>query len=79
MAFNPDGLGVLAYCNGFTLWHYRGVNNAAAEIKTAGFFNPAADLMRKGDLVVFQSQNETSGIRRISAHSGAQVNTAAMA
>mgnify|MGYP000922504734 CR=1 FL=1 len=79
MAFDSDGLGVLAYCNGFTLWHYHGADSSFSTIKTNGFFNPAADLMRLGDLIVVQAKNDISGMRRVSLQNGAQVNTAAMA
>ena len=40
MAFNAKNLSVLAYANGFTLWHYASDDTAAA-IDSAGYFNPA--------------------------------------
>lgn len=49
--FNIRNLSVLAYANGFTLWHYR---NPAAPITAclgAGFFQDAADMLTPGDIM----------------------------
>ncbi len=78
MAFDPEGLGVLAYCNGFTFWHYRTSEDGVATIKSSGYFNPAADVLRLGDFIVFQSNGDTSGIRRVSSIDNDQVATAPM-
>ncbi len=51
MAFESKGLSVLAYANGFTLWHYTTVD-AAAEVDTAGYFDAAADMVRVGDMIL---------------------------
>lgn len=52
MAFSSCNLSVLAYANGFTLWHY----SAGAEYTTAdsgaGFFDDARDLVSTGDIVM---------------------------
>jgi hypothetical protein len=50
MAFTLRNLSVLAYANGFTLWHYKGV--ALAQANAPGFFADAADLMAPGDMVM---------------------------
>ena len=42
---------MLAYANGFTLWHYTSAD-AAAAIDTAGYFDEAADMLRKGDMIM---------------------------
>tara|TARA_R110002096_G_scaffold182766_5_gene360441 strand:+ start:2186 stop:2425 length:240 start_codon:yes stop_codon:yes gene_type:complete len=78
MAFDPDGLGVLAYCNGITIWHYLSKTDGASTIKANGFFSEAADMMKLGDLIVFQSSNDTSGMRRVALLTPTQVNTAAL-
>ena len=57
MAYNPNDLSVLAYANNFTLWHYTTTDSSVA---TAGFFNPAADMMQVGDLVI--ANVDTDGI-----------------
>lgn len=49
MAFMPHDLSVLAYANGFTLWHYA---SADADTDAAGYFDPAADLLRAGDMIL---------------------------
>ena len=51
MAYASKDLSVLAYANGFTLWHYT-TADAAADVDTAGYFNGAADMLRVGDIVV---------------------------
>ena len=62
MAFAIRNLSVLAYAQGFTLWHYRAhlptlaatlVPPASAEEVTApGFFDPAADMLAAGDMLL---------------------------
>ncbi|MBR9971230.1 hypothetical protein [Magnetospirillum sulfuroxidans] len=51
MAYLSKDLSVLAYANGFTLWHYA-TNDTAAAIDTSGYFNPAADMLRSGDIII---------------------------
>lgn len=51
MAFAPRNLSVLSYTNGFTLWHYTTPDNWP-KIAEPNYFNPAADMLRKGDLIV---------------------------
>ena len=48
MAFETKDLSVLAYANGFTLWHYK---TPDAEL-AAGYFDEAADMLRSGDIIV---------------------------
>ncbi|MCS6778127.1 MAG: hypothetical protein NZ555_00295 [Geminicoccaceae bacterium] len=62
MAFDPKNLSVLAYANGFTLWHYR-TADPMAELSTAGYFNAASGLLRVGDLVIAHA-----GVGVIPAH-----------
>ena len=49
MAFAARDLSVLAYANGFTLWHFTTPDTA---ISGAGYFNGASDMLRIGDIVV---------------------------
>lgn len=51
MSFSPKELSVLAYANGFTLWHYRTVDSAAA-VDTQGYFNMAGEVFRMGDMIL---------------------------
>jgi hypothetical protein len=55
MAFSLRSLSVLAYAQGFTLWHYRSAADALAVVGQAGFFDPAADLMTQGDMVLMSA------------------------
>jgi hypothetical protein len=52
MAFSLRDLSVLAYANGFTLWHYRGRANSVAEVQQAGFLDEAHDMLAAGDMVM---------------------------
>ena len=56
MAFAIRNLSVLAYANGFTLWHYRGAEEPLAAINAAGFFADAADMLCTGDIVMVTAQ-----------------------
>lgn len=51
MAYASKDLSVLAYANGFTLWHYT-TADIAADVDTTGYFNGAADMLRVGDIIV---------------------------
>lgn len=49
MAFLARELSVLAYANGFTLWHYR---TAADDLLSPGYFDSAQELLREGDQII---------------------------
>lgn len=51
MAYASKDLSVLAYANGFTLWHYT-TADIATDVDTAGYFNDASDMVRVGDIIV---------------------------
>ncbi len=69
MAFQNKNLSVIAYANGFTLWHY-----AAAEtmttISASGYFNDVKTLMNTGDIVIINASDKTS-IKTVTVASGA--------
>ena len=50
MAYVSKNLSVLAYANGFTLWHYT-TPDTAAVVDTAGYFNAASEMLRVGDMI----------------------------
>ncbi len=52
MTFAIRNLSVLAYANGFTLWHYRADAGGLPPVAAAGFFDPAADMLVTGDMVL---------------------------
>jgi hypothetical protein len=52
-------LSILAYANGFTLWHYRTndprellLSREAGDPDFTGYFAPACDLLRRGDQII---------------------------
>lgn len=51
MACQSRDLNVLAYANGFTLWHYT-TSDAAAVVGSAGYFNDVKDMLRVGDMIL---------------------------
>ncbi|WP_445679220.1 hypothetical protein [Radicibacter daui] len=59
MAFRQQDMGVLAYSNGFTLWHYRS-DDTAATVAAAGYFNAAAASLRAGDMVLASTAQSSS-------------------
>jgi hypothetical protein len=81
MAYSARNLSVLSYANGFTLWHYTTVDNNTA-VTTAGYFNDASDLLRKGDLIIANVDNAgtlTAKIYSVSASASGVVTVAAYA
>lgn len=51
MAYNQHNLSVLAYANGFTLWHY-GTADDGVNLIAPGYFNAASDMLRIGDMML---------------------------
>jgi hypothetical protein len=73
MDFAIRNLSVLAYAQGFTLWHYKAAGLKLDSTQRPGFFNSAADMITSGDMmlvsaadggcVLFVAQaSETAGI-----------------
>ncbi len=52
MAFAIRDLSVLAYAQGFTLWHYKARGEALACIGDTGYFDDAGDMLAGGDMVM---------------------------
>ena len=55
MSFAVRNLSVLAYANGFTLWHYKAGADTLALAGAADFFTQAADLLGSGDIVMISA------------------------
>jgi hypothetical protein len=72
MAFKNRNMSVIAYANGFTLWHYSSSDNTLAEIETDGYFNPINKLCAVGDIIVINA-TDTTGMRRIASIDDGQV------
>ena len=51
MAFMNRNLSVIAYANGFTLWHYK-TNDTIAELQDPTYFARVAVLMNAGDIII---------------------------
>ncbi len=80
MAYSAKDLSVLAYANGFTLWHYTTVDTAAT-VDTVDYFNDAADMLRVGDMMFANVDTDgtaQAGIFLVNAVSGGIVDTANM-
>jgi len=80
MAFQSKNLSVLAYANGFTLWHYT-TADAAADVDTAGYFNGAAEMVRVGDMILANADTDgtpASGIFLVNANAAGVVDVADM-
>jgi len=80
MAFMSKDLSVLAYANGFTLWHYT-TPDVAATVDTTGYFNTATDMLRIGDMVLANTSTggiPSSGIYLVNANALGVVDVADM-
>ncbi|EME69425.1 hypothetical protein H261_13654 [Paramagnetospirillum caucaseum] len=75
MAYQSKDLSVLAYANGFTLWHYTTADTADA-VDTGGYFNAASTMLRVGDIVVANVDTAAAmkaGLFLVSANTGGVV------
>jgi hypothetical protein len=71
-------LSVLAYANGFTLWHYTTADTADTT-DTTGYFNGGADMLRVGDMIlanVNTAGTPSAGIFLVNSNSGGVVDIA---
>jgi hypothetical protein len=59
MPFIANDLSVLSAANGFTLWHYR-TTDTRADTEAPGYFSPAADRVRVGDIILVQAIDGTT-------------------
>ena len=76
MAYTPKNLSVLAYANGFTLWHY-GTTDKAVDVDTTGYFNLAADMLRVGDMIISNvdtAATPQAGVFVVRSNTGGVVN-----
>lgn len=55
MAFQNKKLSVIAYDNGFTMWHYD--NEGTENILIDGYFNSVKTLMNTGDIIICSGKN----------------------
>ncbi len=59
MAFQNKNLSVIAYANGFTLWHYAADETMSA-ISASGYFDSVKSLMNNGDVIIINASDNTS-------------------
>ena len=57
MDFTIRNLSVLAYAQGFTLWHYKAPTAPLATLAQPGFFNHAGDMLATGDMVMMSARD----------------------
>lgn len=60
MAFQNKNLSVIAYANGFTLWHYSSASETLATITANGYFNNVKTLMNIGDIIIINASDNTA-------------------
>jgi hypothetical protein len=59
MAFQNKNLSVIAYANGFTLWHYSAAETLST-ITANGYFNNVKSLMNIGDIIIINASDNTA-------------------
>jgi hypothetical protein len=52
MAFAIRNLSVLAYANGFTLWHYKSGKDRLDAVSGGNYLADASDMLTPGDLIM---------------------------
>lgn len=77
MAFRIRDLSVLAYAQGFTLWHYKSGGDALDAVAKPGFFDGAADMLAGGDMMLV-SAPDGGRVLVLAPHDG-QVTSAPLA
>lgn len=62
MEHNPNDLNVLAYVNGFTLWHYKTQSHPMDGVVSpeGDYFGNAADMIEENDVILCTARDETS-------------------
>ncbi|MCC7427213.1 MAG: hypothetical protein IT557_09925 [Alphaproteobacteria bacterium] len=72
MPFRIRDLSVLAYANGFTLWHYQGGADSLATISGLRYFDAAAEMLGAGDLILVAAE-DGSRLQRVARISAGRV------
>ena len=58
MTMDSKNLSVLAYSNGFTMWHYK-TESEKSEVEAIGYFNKVANIFNVGDVLFMTVGSET--------------------
>ena len=76
MAFKLKDLSVLAYANGFTLWHYK-TDDTDNAVDDTNYFQAAIDMLRVGDMILASTGGPVGGgILRVVFNNGADIDCA---
>lgn len=59
MSFENKNLSLIAYANGFSLWHYK-TTDAIETVCNPGYFARAKNLCNTGDIIIVNAKNGTS-------------------
>lgn len=59
MAFRNQDLSVIAYANGFTMWHYASTDSLET-ITSDNYFEPVKTLANTGDIVIINAPDGTA-------------------
>lgn len=59
MAFATRNLSVLAYANGFTLWHYKTARDTLLMVAEPSYFDDAVEMLTGGDMVMINAADAT--------------------
>jgi hypothetical protein len=78
MAFSVRNLSVLAYANGFTLWHYKAGSDVLTQVGDRGFFAAASDMLTAGDIMMV-SASDGAQLLCVTPTSGTDVETLRLA
>jgi hypothetical protein len=78
MAFAVRNLSVLAYANGFTLWHYKAGVDILETAGQPGFFSTASDMLTAGDILMI-SAADGAQLLCVMPNSGTEVKTLRLA
>lgn len=57
--YKPANLSVLAYANGFTLWHYK-TQDTLDVVFGEDYFKDSWDMLRSGDMIMVSSETKDS-------------------
>ena len=57
MAFMIRNLSVLAYSNGFTLWHYKAGQERLDKTMANMYFTDADDMLAEGDIIMISASD----------------------
>lgn len=78
MAFAIRNLSVLAYANGFTLWHYKAGADRLDAAAAEDFFADAADMLAPGDIMMV-SASDGARVMAVAPQQSGMVVTAPLA